>query len=282
MSRIVCIHGIAQELKSSDSLLAEWAPSLCGGVSNAGGRLDQAEADMAFYGGLFRPPGSKAGVVEIPSYKPGDIEDPLEIALIEEIYDAIGESPSGGSDTKAMKGAQRTVGHMLQVIAATPFFGNVAQRVVIWFLKQVSRYLTEPDIRRVAQQSLIDRISAETRVVVAHSLGSIVAYETLCAHPEFPVRTLITLGSPLGMPALLPRLVPPVRAGSSQWPAGLKRWVNIADAADIVALCKQLRPLYGDRVLDQVVHNGATMHYVLPYLTAPETGRAILAGLGES
>ena len=81
------------------------------------------------------------------------------------------------------------------------------------------RYVTEPDIRRAAQQSLIDRIGAETRVVVAHSLGSVVAYETLCAHPEFPVRTLITLGSPLGTPALLPRLVPPVRPGSAQWPA---------------------------------------------------------------
>jgi hypothetical protein len=277
MGRVVCIHGIAQELKSSESLLAEWAPSLCGGVSSAGGRLDPADVDMAFYGILFRPPGSK-GAPEIPNYKAGDVDASLEIALIEEIYDALGESTSGGSGAKT-GAAQRTVGHMLQAIASTPFFGNATQRVVIWFLKQVRRYVTEPDIRRAAQQSLIDRIGTESRVVVAHSLGSVVAYETLCAHPEFPVRTLITLGSPLGTPALLPHLVPLVRPDSAQWPPGLERWVNIADAADIVALRKQLRPLYGDRVLDQVVHNGATMHDVLPYLTAPQTGRAILAGL---
>jgi hypothetical protein len=59
----------------------------------------------------------------------------------------------------------------------------------------------------------------------------------------------------------------------------LEHWVNIADTADIVALRKELRPLYGDLVLDQIVHNGATMHHVLPYLTAPQTGRAILTGL---
>jgi len=280
MSRVVCIHGIAQELESRDSLLAEWVPSLCGGISNAGGQLDPTDVDMAFYGILFRPPGSKGamgGAIEIPNYKPRDLDNPLEIALAEEIYAAVALTP-GGSGTKA-KAGERTVGHMLEAIAATPFFGNVAQRVVIWFLKQVRLYLTEPETRRAAQKSLIDRVGAETRVIVAHSLGSVVAYETLCAHPEFPVRTLITLGSPLGTPALLPRFVPPVRPGNAPWPTGLERWVNVADAADIVALCKQLRPLYGERVLDQVVHNGATMHNVLPYLTAPQTGRAILEGL---
>ena len=127
--------------------------------------------------------------------------------------------------------------------------------------------------------SLIGRIGVEARVVVSHSLGSVVAYETLCARPDLPVRTLITLGSPLGISALLPRLVPPVGSGRAQWPGGLRNWVNIADAADLVALRKKLQPLYGDRVLDQIVHNGATMHNVLPYLTAVQTGRAVLAGL---
>jgi hypothetical protein len=280
MSRVVCIHGIAQELKSRESLLAEWTPSLCGGVSNEGGRLDPADVDMAFYGLLFRPPGSK-DAAEIPNYRPGDMEDPLEIALVNEIYDALGESASGGGAAKA-GAAQRTVGHMLQAIAGTPFFGSEMQRVVIWLLKQVRRYVTEPDIRRAAQRTLIDRIGPETRVVVAHSLGSVVAYETLCTYPELPVRTLITLGSPLGMPALLPRLAPPVRPDGAEWPAGLGRWVNIADAADVVALRKRLRPLYGERVTDQLVHNGVTMHDVRPYLTAPQTGRAILAGLPVS
>src|SRR5262245_1732754 len=96
MGRVVCIHGIAQELKSRERLLAEWSPSLCGGVSNAGGRLDPADVDMAFYGILFRVPGSKDNAA-IPNYKPGDLEDPLEIALVEEMYAATGQSiPSGG------------------------------------------------------------------------------------------------------------------------------------------------------------------------------------------
>jgi hypothetical protein len=281
MGRVVCIHGIAQELKSSESLLAEWAPSLCGGVSNAGGQLDPADVDMAFYGLLFRPPGSSKATGEIPNYKPGDLDDPIEIALVGEMYDALSGSTLGGAGAKAGV-AQRTVSQMLQAIAAAPFFGGAAQKVVIWFLKQVRRYVREPNVRHAARQSLIDCIGTEARVVVAHSLGSVVAYETLWAHPEFPVRTLITLGSPLGMPALLPHLVPQVQQAGACWPASLEHWVNVADAADIVALRKQLRPLYGDRVHDHIVHNGATMHHVLPYLTAPQTGRAILAGLSRN
>ncbi|MEH2535131.1 hypothetical protein V1277_005572 [Bradyrhizobium sp. AZCC 1588] len=277
MSQVVCIHGIAQQLKSRESLLAEWAPSLCGGVSNAGGNLDPADVDMAFYGILFRVPGSK-DAAQIPAYKPGDLDDPLEIALAEEMYAVIRSQSEPGSD-EPTKAGERTVAHLLQAIAKTPFFGNVSQRVVIWFLKQVRRYVTEPKIRQDAQQSLIERIGADTRVVVSHSLGTVVAYETLCARPDLPVRTLITLGSPLGIPALLPRLAPPVGPGTAQWPDGLKNWVNIADQADLVALRKELRPVYGDRLLDQIVHNGATMHNVLPYLTAKQTGRAILEGL---
>ena len=48
-----------------------------------------------------------------------------------------------------------------------------------------------------------------TEVIVAHSLGSVVAYEALCAHPEWPVRNLVTLGSPLGIRNLIfDQLVP--------------------------------------------------------------------------
>ena len=40
-------------------------------------------------------------------------------------------------------------------------------------------------------------------MLVGHSLGSVVAYEALCANPEWPVRMLVTLGSPLGIPNLI-------------------------------------------------------------------------------
>ena len=56
--------------------------------------------------------------------------------------------------------------------------------------------------------------------------------------------------------------------------------MNVADAGDVVALVKDLRPLFGPRVECFTVSNGARAHAVSPYLTAQETGAAITAGLG--
>ena len=281
MARIVCVHGIAQELKSRESLLAEWAPSLCGGVSNAGGHIEPSDIDMAFYGLLFRPSGGKGGAeteIAIPNYKPGDIEDPLEVQLLENMFDAVDETATDVGLAKSGVGP-RSINRMLQVVSAVPYFGTKTQSIVIWFLKQVRRYLTESAIRNAAQRSLTDRIAQDTQVIVAHSLGTVVAYEALCAGHGPRVRTLITLGSPLGTPALLSRFIPPTVPGKASAPGAVEHWVNIADAADIVALRKELCALYGDHVTDHLVYNGATMHDVLPYLTARETGNAIIDGL---
>ncbi|NIY62751.1 hypothetical protein [Streptomyces malaysiensis] len=65
-------------------------------------------------------------------------------------------------------------------------------RALVFDLKQVSRYLLDAEVRRAARQRVMDRITADTEVVVAHSLGSVVAYEALCALPEHPVRALVT------------------------------------------------------------------------------------------
>jgi len=153
-------------------------------------------------------------------------------------------------------------------------------------LQQVRRYMTDPEMRRDVQDRVVAEVDEDARVMVGHSLGSVVAYEALCAHPEWPVRALVTLGSPLGIRNLIfDRLVPPPAAGDSghlvgAWPGTVGSWVNVADAGDVVALVKDLRPLFGGRVGCYLVDNGSHAHDVKPYLTAAETGAAIAAGLG--
>ncbi len=106
------------------------------------------------------------------------------------------------------------------------------------------------------------------------------AYECLCAHPEWKVNTFVTLGSPLGIRNLIFNLLD---CGSHHivgaWPGSVRSWDNIADAGDIVALVKDLRPGFGPRVQNRLINNGASAHNLLPYLTARETGDAIAAGL---
>jgi pimeloyl-ACP methyl ester carboxylesterase len=119
--------------------------------------------------------------------------------------------------------------------------------------------------------------------VIAHSLGSVVAYEALCAHPEWNVQTLVTLGSPLGIPNLIfDKLTPRPENRKGAWP-NIKQWFNIADSGDIVALQKSLAPYFGDgddrQIVDRLVYNGWQSHSVERYLTAKETGAAVATGL---
>lgn len=117
-------------------------------------------------------------------------------------------------------------------------------------------------------------------MVIGHSLGSVVAYETLHAHVQRTGLTLVTLGSPLGIPNLVfDRLIPPPTAGSAQWPPAVADWTNIADRGDVVALVKELATRFGERVRDLSIDNGPKAHDPRPYLTARETGAAIARGL---
>jgi pimeloyl-ACP methyl ester carboxylesterase len=68
----------------------------------------------------------------------------------------------------------------------------------LW-LEQVRPYFTIAAVRDEVQRRFCAAVAPDTEVVVAHSLGSVVAYEGLCAHPEWRVRGLVTLGSPLAI-----------------------------------------------------------------------------------
>ena len=74
-------------------------------------------------------------------------------------------------------------------------------------------------------------------MVLAHSLGSVVTYETLWHNDDLEVDLLVTLGSPLALPhAVFPRLDPAPSDGVGCRPPNVKRWVNIADVGDLVAI----------------------------------------------
>ena len=134
----------------------------------------------------------------------------------------------------------------------------------------------------VARQRVVENIGPDTRVVVGHSLGAVIAYEVLCLYPELPVTTFVTMGCPLGIRNLIfDRLEPKPQNGVGECPGGIQFWHNIVDPNDIVALGEPLRPLFGPRVYDHFVDNGKRPHSFERYLTSSETGRSIASGLQE-
>ena len=280
MARIVGIHGIGQQVRGPDVLKAAWMPGLRDGVALSGAEPpNESDLSMVFYGDLFRLKGGKA--LGGPPYVALDVADGFEWELLRALWVAAANGPDAvpGPDATTKLRTPRTAQRALNALSQSRFFSGLAEPLIVGLIKQVHAYLTDGSIREAIQSRVSEVAGPGTAVLVGHSLGSVIAYEAACAHPDWNL-ALVTLGSPLGIRNLVfDRLVPRPVNGCGHFPAGAAAWTNIADAGDVVALVKQLAPLFSDRVRDLPVHNGSRAHDVSPYLTAAETGRAIADGL---
>lgn len=103
-------------------------------------------------------------------------------------------------------------------------------------LEDVNEFLFDADRRAAMEQSLIDRLNAGGGpfVVIAHSQGSMIAYDVLrrLGKADADVRLFLTIGSPLGIQEVQDVLS---EAAPLQNPACVDRWVNVADRLDPVA-----------------------------------------------
>ncbi|MGH3888496.1 MAG: hypothetical protein ACRDSZ_18385 [Pseudonocardiaceae bacterium] len=287
MARVVFVHGVGRQRETESTLHVEWAPALCGGVQLAGGRLLVDEVRCPCYGDLFRPAGRPLAIGD-PLVRAEDLDEFERDLLAEWWWEAARTDPGVlPPDARTLARAPKSVQAGLRALCGSRFFAAAGQRALLASLRQVRDYLHKPAVRHEARQRVADTVDDDTVVLVGHSLGSVVAYEALCANPHWTVRVLVTLGSPLGIPNLIfDRLQPapraPTRAGSrprGHWPGEGRSWTNVADEGDVVALVKDLRPMFGRQMQGWIVDNGSHAHSAKPYLTAVETGRAILAGL---
>ncbi|MFJ5718367.1 hypothetical protein [Streptomyces sp. NPDC093149] len=226
-----------------------------------------------------------------PMFTASDVADGFELDLLLAWWQHAADidptvPPATGSTTLAR--SPRAAQTALRALQRSRFFADVSLRALVFDLKQVRRYLLDDDLRTAARERVQERIGPDTHVLIGHSLGSVIAYEALCAMPEHPVKALITLGSPLGMRMVFDRLLPhpgdwpgsPSRdVGPASGPGPTPRWTNVVDEGDVVAAVKDLSPLFGPALEGKVVHNGSRAHDATAYLTASETGRAVAEGL---
>ncbi|MFE9360980.1 hypothetical protein ACFYPB_43950 [Streptomyces olivaceoviridis] len=287
MARVVGVHGVGKQLLGQELLRSQWGPALADGLRRAeavtgtgSGALDEDGLAMAFYGDLFRPPGHMLAVGD-PAYTAADVQDGFELELLLAWWRSAADSDAGvappGGDTLVR--SPRAAQTALRALSRSRFFSRIALRALVFDLKQVHRYLADPELRVRARRRVQVAITTDTRVVIAHSLGSVVAYEALCALPGHGVRALVTLGSPLGMRMIFDRLEPaPSPHGLWPGPDSLC-WTNVADDGDAVAAVKDLRPYFGEDVQGAVVHNGPHAHDATAYLTDRLTGAAVAKGL---
>ncbi|MEU0932949.1 serine peptidase [Embleya sp. NPDC005971] len=233
---IVGVHGIwnfrrgETPERAADSLSGVWSASVATALRRAGSTAPAPRVRVAYYADLLRRRGRQGGDDGL------DDLDPFEAEFAGHWLDEF-DLPVGvaaGESTIEVRQAVETLARM-RVLGppATKWF-------VAGLCREVPAYLRNPDSpgRAAARARVVDALEATgARVVVAHSLGSVVAYEALWARPDLSIDLLVTLGSPLALPhAVLPRLRPAPVDGRGARPPGVAKWVNFADPGDIVAV----------------------------------------------
>ena len=119
--------------------------------------------------------------------------------------------------------------------------------------------------------------------IVAHSMGTVIAFDALKQNPRYVVDLLVTMGSPLGLTAVQIDLTD---QGHPPFPPNVHRWLNVFDGIDAVTLPDQrLANDFTDdgvvRVVDRMIRSNVDPrgkrdpHHWLGYLSCEEVGDAV-------
>ncbi|MET7285122.1 hypothetical protein [Streptomyces sp. NPDC005573] len=316
--RLVFVHGVGGP-RDAAAELAGWTAALASGMRAAGHSdvadgLSDGEVDRRFvhYADLFRPAQAQGSGA-------GDEADEATAGILLQLLDemlaglagALPQTPRSEHEEQAarilaharvqtapraqeqgtMAGARRALNAATTVLSTRMFRGLgqwTAPKLMVRDLGQVARYLArrETDASGLTLDARVrDRVAPElgpaTTVLVAHSLGTVVSWETL---HERPARTglLVTLGSPLGMRTVVwPRLVPrPQRT-----PEKVDAWLNFFDHDDPVAVRQRLEDDFGPNsamvgpVSRRVDSTGFWVHPARLYLEQPAVAGPIAEAL---
>lgn len=149
--------------------------------------------------------------------------------------------------------------------------------------KYRSDQVNRDTLRGMVKKAIVDNQNKRI-TLIAHSMGSIVAYDALreLGHDNVNIHVdnFITIGSPLGLPMVVTDIHK--EWGTLRTPSLVRRWVNFADPRDPVAFDTHLRNDYdandqGVRVEDDVILNNyvdegqkPNYHKIYGYLRCPE------------
>ncbi|MFF6815035.1 alpha/beta fold hydrolase [Streptomyces sp. NPDC012403] len=316
--QLVLVHGIGG-VRDTAQERRDWLAALAEGARRAGhadavSGLTQgwlAETRFANYSDLFADAGAQGGPAGEPDAEDIPFLEEFVAALIDElgrqsaerddrrslavVEDARAQLPRPDEQEQGIGAPLRVLGRVLTTLLQLPGMRQGTQWAsglpLLWHLAQVGRYLNrrEPDGSgrpldlRVRSRVLDGVDPRRPLVVIAHSLGSVVAFEALRDHPG-PVRLFLTLGSPLATAAaVLQRIVPqPPRT-----PATVERWLNFWDRDDIVVGRPRIKDwmLPGPSgvlpVTDRVDSDGLWVHTATKYLRQAAVAGPVVEALKQ-
>jgi hypothetical protein len=289
--RIVFVHGRGQAGLDPAGLKAAWLQDLRIGIEATGAKLpDGLDIVFPYYGNkleafvaqsklplgddLKAHGGPQAGEEDYISFRAELVQNLASQAGVTqpEIEAQFGDEPTA-------HGPQNWAWVIAIIRAIDARHTTLSSSAIEDFIRDVYLYTHYHQVQTAIDAIVREALTTEPCLVVAHSLGSVVAYNVLRNDPRSLVVPLFaTIGSPLGIVAVEKKLTP------LTFPGPVKAWYNAFDRHDIVAL----NPLDAAHfAVDPPIENyGAVKnftenhHSVEGYLEDKFVAGRILAGFG--
>ena len=197
---------------------------------------------------------------------------------------------------KARAVAQKWGGRMLDKEKELIGLGSNVEKLLGVKFDDLAEYYAKEGIRedmRSRLKNVLEQHRDKKILLIAHSMGTIIAYDVLRALEKSQgtpqIEHFVTLGSPLGLPLVVQKIRE--EFGNRQTPLNVLRWTNFADPGDKVALdCNLADDFQSSRdviVRDTLVYNNyvslmgkANNHKIYGYLRCPELSEAVNEFLG--
>lgn len=182
----------------------------------------------------------------------------------------------------------------LEKLTAIPRADRLVHEAMDAKTPDLRAYYTMDDVRGTLRQRLRDALARAERerrrvMLIAHSMGSVIAFDVLSAMPRVPgamrIQQFVTVGSPLGLHEVKQQARNHDLA--IKVPEAVEHWTNHADRRDRVAFDSRLATDYaanasGVTITDALVVNGyatahgiANPHKIYGYLRTPEMSELI-------
>jgi hypothetical protein len=263
VTRLVLIHGRDLDGHLPETIEQHWLTALDAGLRAAGSRLKvhDDDADLVFYGDTLAhlisdhdatyPPvtvevhtvdGADLGTRAVPDLPAEELRFVLD--LVREMLARPGaEHARATPAVRAQSWADGWIGGLADglrealagVLARLDQVPGLSTAAVLLFARDVWTYLHDDEARAAVDEGVAAALPTdEPAVVVAHSLGSVVAWSVLAERAAtLEVPLLLTMGSPLPVRGVREALL---ARGPLTFPPGVERWVNVRDPRDLLAL----------------------------------------------
>ena len=145
-------------------------------------------------------------------------------------------------------------------------------KMIMTRMPEIQRYRANPALRAAVRQDCLAQLPTGNIILIAHSLGSVVAYDMLHYLPATThVELLLTIGSPMARKAWRATLAP----YRSMFPtAAVSSWINLVNTGDWITAGDGIH-LWYPQAIDTYANLGLGNHGETHYLASRPAGLVI-------